>query len=68
MSKVLILTVLLTMFESISFAQSIAGIRVGDNVTVLDKLNLKSTAREHLGSTDTVKYKLAIVFAALTKH
>jgi hypothetical protein len=59
MSKVLVLTLLLTVFVSISFAQSIAGIRVGDNVSVLDKLNLKPTAREHLGSTDTVKYKLA---------
>jgi hypothetical protein len=58
MSKSFVLVLALTLLASISSAQSIAGIRIGEPASVLDKLNLQPTARAHMGSMDTVKYKL----------
>jgi hypothetical protein len=53
-----VLALALTTLSPISFAQSIAGIHVGEPASVLGKLNLKPTARDHIGPMDTVKYKL----------
>jgi len=58
MFKSFVLALALGMLSSISLAQSIAGIHIGDPSSVLDKLNLKPTARDRIGSMDTVKYKL----------
>ena len=59
MSKSLVLALAFTTLASSSFAQSISGIHVGEPANVLEKLNLKPTARDRMGSMDTVKYKLA---------
>jgi hypothetical protein len=59
MSKSFVLALAITLLASISFAQSIAGIQVGEPMSVLDKLNLKPTAKASMGSMDAVKYKLA---------
>lgn len=58
MSKSLVLAFALTLPATGSFAQSIAGIQIGEPVSALDKLNLQPTARATIGSMDTVKYKL----------
>jgi hypothetical protein len=58
MSKSFVFVLALTLLASISFAQSLAGIHLGEPASVLDKLNLKPTARDRIGSMDTVKYKL----------
>jgi len=53
-----VLALALTLLAPISFAQSIAGIHVGEPASALDKLSLKPTVRDRIGSMDTVKYKL----------
>jgi hypothetical protein len=58
MFKSFVLALALGMLSSISLGQSIAGIHNGDPSSVLDKLNLQPTARDRIGSMDTVKYRL----------
>jgi hypothetical protein len=58
MSKRVALALALTLLASISFAQSMVGIHVGEPASVLEKLNLKPTARARMPSMETLKYKL----------
>ncbi len=59
MRRLIFLFFILIWFATASTAQTIAGIRIGEPPKVLDKLNLKPTARETQGSKETVKYRLA---------
>jgi hypothetical protein len=58
MYKCLVLTVTLTLLPWNSFAQSVSGIHIGEPVNALDTLKLEPTAKEKMGSMESVKYRL----------